>query len=96
MAGDCNPIILISTFTKAGKLLSRIEYQIFYQHDYTPIPEQYLVIDDQYNVSLELVEKNFELVDSLGIEVLRYKNTSQYIQRYSIDNNGIIKPLIIK
>jgi len=83
-AGDGNPILHVATFSKKGKQISSVKYLIVNQHDYTPIPEQYFTMDDENKVTFELIERNFEIADSLGTEVLRYINTKDANQYYSI------------
>jgi len=88
-AGDGNQIIYVSTYSKDGKQISSLKYPISYQHDYTPIPQQYFSFKDNL-ITFELIEKNYDYIDSLGTGVLKYKNTTHEIQTYSIDINGQI------
>jgi hypothetical protein len=88
-AGDGNQIIHISTYSKDGKQISSLIYPISFQHDYTPIPQQYFSFKDNI-ITFELIEKNYDYIDSLGRGVLKYKNTTFNNQSYSIDLNGQI------
>jgi hypothetical protein len=88
-AGDGNQIIYVSSYSKNGKQISSLIYPIYYQHDYTPIPMQYFSFKDNV-ITFELIEKNYDYIDSLGTGVLKYKNTTHEIQTYSIDINGQI------
>jgi hypothetical protein len=90
-AGDGNPIIHISTYSKNGNPISDVKFFTTWQHDYTPIPEQFFTLDDKNNLTFELIEKNFEIVDSLGTEVLKYINTTNSNQYYLIEENGLFK-----
>lgn len=89
-AGDGNPIILVNTVDKEGKFLSQAKFDIISQHDYTPVPKQYFSIDKRNIISMELISKNYEIVDSLGNEILKYINTDSYNENYSINNEGLI------
>lgn len=89
-AGDGDPIILVNTFNKTGHFLSQVKFDVIGQHDYSPIPQQYFSIDKKNNIKMELSSKNYEIVDSLGVEILRYINTDYYNEYYSINNNGLI------
>jgi|WetSurMetagenome_2_1015567.scaffolds.fasta_scaffold339867_1 hypothetical protein len=88
-AGDGNQIIHLSTYSKDGKQISCLIYPISYQHDYTPIPQQYFTFKNNI-ITFELIEKNYDYIDSLGRGVLRYKNTTLNNQSYSIDLDGRI------
>lgn len=89
-AGDGDPIILVNTYNKVGKFLSQAKFELVFQHDYSPIPKQYFSIDKKNNITMELSSKNYEIVDSLGVEILKYINTDNYNEYYSINNNGLI------
>ena len=39
---------------------------------------------------MELISKNYEIVDSLGVETLKYINTDYCNGYYSINNDGLI------
>ena len=39
---------------------------------------------------MELTSKNYEIVDSLGIEILKYIDTDYYNENYSINRDGVI------
>jgi len=58
--------------------------------DYSPVPKQYFSIDKKNNISMELISKNYEIVDSLGVETLKYINTDYCNGYYSINNDGLI------
>jgi hypothetical protein len=89
-AGDGNPIILVNTYNKMGQFLSRAKFELVGQHDYSPVPIQYFSIDKKNNISMELASKNYEIVDSLGVEILKYINTDYYNEYYSINHDGLI------
>ncbi|WP_167604971.1 hypothetical protein [Maribellus sediminis] len=89
-AGDGNPIILVNTYDKKGKFLSSAKFDIIGQHDYSPVPTQYLSIIDCEKITMDLQLKNFEIVDSLGTEVLKYIGTDYLEEDYTISKNGII------
>jgi hypothetical protein len=90
-AGDGNPIILVNTYNKKGEFLSCAKFDIIVQHDYSPVPKQHLSIKDWKIMTMDLELKNFEIVDSLGNEVLKYIGTDYIKEEYSISNNGIIR-----
>ena len=89
-AGDGDPIILVNTYNKMGKFLSRAKFDLVGQHDYSPVPEQYFSINKKSKISMELTLKNYEIVDSLGIEILKYIDTDYYNENYSINRDGVI------
>jgi hypothetical protein len=89
-AGDGDPIILVNIYNKNGKFLSQAKFDLVGQKDYSPVPKQYFSINKKNKISMELISKNFELVDSLGIEILKYINTDYYNEIYSINRNGLI------
>ncbi len=89
-AGNGNPIIMVNTFNKIGQFLSRASFDLVGQNDYSPVPMQYFSIDLKNTISMELVLKNYEIVDSLGIEVLQYIGTEHINEYYTIDHNGMI------
>ena len=64
-AGNGDPIILVNTYNKIGKLLSQAKFDLVGQHDYSPVPKQYFSIDKKNKISMELTSKNYEIVDSL-------------------------------
>lgn len=90
-AGDGNPIILVNTFDKKGKFLSCAKFNIIGQHDYSPVPKQHLSIIDWKKITMDLELKNYEIVDSLGSEVLKYIGTDYLKEDYTISKNGIIR-----
>ncbi|HBF88574.1 MAG TPA: hypothetical protein DDX39_08025 [Bacteroidales bacterium] len=92
-AGDGEPIILVNTYDKVGKFISHAKFELVFQHDYSPVPEQYLSIDKKNKISMELTSKNYEIVDSLGVEILKYINTDYYNEYYSINHDGLILKL---
>jgi len=89
-AGDGNPIILVNTYNKMGQFLSRAKFELVGQHDYSPVPIQYFSIDKKNKISMELASKNYEIVDSSGVEILKYINTDYYNEYYSINHDGLI------
>jgi len=89
-AGAGNPIILVNTYNKKGKFLSSVKFDMVGQTDYTPIPKQQLSIIDWKEITMDLELKNFELVDSLGEEVLKYVGTDYYNEIYKLNNKGMI------
>jgi hypothetical protein len=89
-AGDGDPIILVNTYTKMGKFVSQAKFDLVGQHDYSPVPTQYFSLDKKNKISMESTLKNYEIVDSLGIEILKYINTDCYNENYSIDSAGVI------
>jgi hypothetical protein len=89
-AGDGDPIILVNTYDKAGKFISQAKFELVFQHDYSPVTTQYFSIDRKYKISLELISKNYEIVDSIGTEVLKYLSTDYSIENYLINLNGVI------
>ncbi|MDP3462894.1 MAG: hypothetical protein Q8S18_08920 [Bacteroidales bacterium] len=89
-AGNGDPIILVNTYNKIGKLISQAKFDLVGQHDYSPVPKQYFSINKKNIISMELISKNYEIVDSLGIEILKYIDTDYYNENYSINRNGVI------
>ncbi|MHC1705003.1 MAG: hypothetical protein AB9846_13925 [Tenuifilaceae bacterium] len=89
--GSGDPILLISTFTKQGKFISRIKYKHHWQNDYTPEPTQYITLNDRNEILLELIEKNYEIVDSSGNQDKKYVNTTYTNENYIFENDGQIK-----
>lgn len=89
-AGDGDPIILVNTYNKMGKFLSQAKFDLVGQQDYSPVPKQYFSIDKKNKISMELTSKNYEIVDSLGIQILKYINTDYYNENYSINRDGVI------
>jgi len=89
-AGDGDPIILVNTYNKMGEFLSQAKFDLVLQHDYSPVPKQCFSIDKKNKISMELTSKNYEIVDSLGIEILKYIDTDYYNENYSINRDGVI------
>ena len=89
-AGSGNPIILVNTYNKNGKFLSQEKFDFVGQTDYTPVPKQYFSINKRNRISMETISKNYEIVDSSGVEILKYINTDYYNEYYSINHDGLI------
>lgn len=89
-AGSGDPIFLVNTYDKAGKLLSQAKFNLIFRDDYSPIPRQYFSIDKKNIITMELVSENYEISDSLGHEVLKYINTDYSSEKYLISDEGLI------
>jgi len=89
-AGDGDPIILVNTYNKMGEFLSQAKFALVSQHDFTPVPKQYFSIDKKNKISIELTLKNYEVVDSLGTEILKYINSDYRQDNYTINHEGLI------
>ena len=92
-AGDGNPIILVSTYEKNGNFLSRIKLDLIYQHDYSPIPEQYFKMTANNIIRFDTKSRNYSIVGSGDKERLKYVNTDHLKEQYLIDETGIIKQM---
>jgi hypothetical protein len=83
------PVTIIATYDDLGNYISRVVYKQHFQNDYTPEPDQFITIN-QKDIKLELIEKNFEIIDSAGVEVRKYVNTTCIYENYQLGNNGQI------
>ena len=83
-AGDGNPILTLSSFSKDGKLQDLIKTDLEYEHDPELVPMTYFSISSNFEIYINYLEKKYKF------DINRYQLTdsSSWITKYKIGLDG--------
>ena len=83
-AGDGNPILTLSSFSKDGKLQGLIKIDLEYEHDPELVPMTYFSISSNFEIYINYLEKKYKF------DIHRYllTDSSSWIMKYKIGSDG--------